>query len=148
MSDETNQNGSPMGSRRLFGGTGGESVPDWMTAIHQALANTPPAFRTTVNRALNTAVTTDSTFNVMMAEEAENIAQAAQPAPQNRGVTIMTPEEQTAALSLSALRGGVHNQAQTVLPQQTQMLHQVQPMLQQVQPATVPTNQCQRPHQH
>ena len=90
----------------MFGGTGGESVPDWMTAIHQALANTPPAFRTTVNRALNTAVSTDATFNVMMAEEAENIAQAAQPAPQNRGVRIMTPEEQTAALSLSALRGG------------------------------------------
>ena len=141
MSDETNQNGSPMGGRQLFGGSGGEPLPDWMTAMNQALANTPPAFRATVNKAVDAAVDNDSTFNVMMAEEAANIARAAQAVPQNRSVTIMTPEEQSAARSLSALRGGIPNHTQTVRPQQTQMLHQVQP-------ATEPTNQCQRPHQH
>ena len=106
MSEETNPNGSPMGGRQLFGGSGDEPAPNWMAAINQALANTPPAFRNAVNRAVEAEVDTNSAFNAMMAEEGANIARAAQAATQNRNVRIMTPDEQNAARSLSILRGG------------------------------------------
>ena len=136
MSDEISQNGSPLGGRQLFGG-----MPNWMTTAMRALENTPPAFRNTVNRALEAELDNNPSFGEMMAEEAANIVQAAQASTARHTVTVMTPDEQVAATSLSALRGGFPNQPLMVPPQRIQMLHQVHP-------APEAAKHCQRPHQH
>ena len=74
----------------------------------RALENTPTAFRDTVNRAVDVELTGNLSFRQMMDAEAAAISQTTRVAAagnRRRAVTVMTPEETTAAQGLAGLRG-------------------------------------------